>query len=150
MPWPQVILFGLLPPLLFESAFNVDYHVFIKVASMAIVMALPGVILCTVRPLADDLSRNGRLLTAFLGAGADGRGGEAVLRRLLRGAVVGGDPPRLHPLRHRPREPPGRLLATFLAGLRRSHRMPPAAAGVCRLRWWRCWVRSAPPPTCGT
>ena len=50
MPWPQVILFGLLPPLLFESAFNVDYHVFIKVASMAIVMALPGVILCTVRP----------------------------------------------------------------------------------------------------
>ena len=65
MPRPQVILFGLLPPLLFESAFNVDYHVFIKVASMAIVMALPGVILCTVRPLPDDLSRDGRLLTAF-------------------------------------------------------------------------------------
>ena len=122
MPRPQVILFGLLPPLLFESAFNVDYHVFIKVASMAIVMALPGVILCTVRPLANDLSRNGRLLTAFPGTGADGRGGEAVLRRLLRGAVVGGDPPRLNPLGHGPRapHPPGQSPDSGLFDVARS------------------------------
>ena len=44
---PHVIMYGLLPPLLFESAFGVDYHVFVKVAAMAIIMALPGVILAT-------------------------------------------------------------------------------------------------------
>ncbi len=44
---PHVIMYGLLPPLLFESAFGVDYHVFVKVAAMAIIMALPGVIIAT-------------------------------------------------------------------------------------------------------
>lgn len=44
---PHVIMFGLLPPLLFESAFGVDFHVFAKVAAMAIIMALPGVIVAT-------------------------------------------------------------------------------------------------------
>ena len=27
---PHAVIFGLLPPLLFESAFNVNYHVFCK------------------------------------------------------------------------------------------------------------------------
>ena len=44
---PHVIMYGLLPPLLFESAFGVDFHVFVKVAAMAIIMALPGVIVAT-------------------------------------------------------------------------------------------------------
>lgn len=44
---PHVIMYGLLPPLLFESAFGVDFHVFVKVAAMAIIMALPGVIIAT-------------------------------------------------------------------------------------------------------
>lgn len=44
---PHVIMYGLLPPLLFESAFGVDFHVFVKVAAMSVIMALPGVIVAT-------------------------------------------------------------------------------------------------------
>ena len=45
---PHVIMFGLLPPLLFESALGMDFHVFIKVFNVALIMALPGVLLSTV------------------------------------------------------------------------------------------------------
>eukprot|EP01043_Picozoa_sp_COSAG02_P006088 COSAG02_NODE_170_length_31534_cov_33.568498_7_plen_824_part_00 len=45
---PHVIMFGLLPPLLFESALGMDFHVFAKVFYVASIMALPGVLLCTV------------------------------------------------------------------------------------------------------
>jgi len=44
---PNEILFGMLPPLVFESAFAVDPHVFAKIRSTALVMAFPGVILAT-------------------------------------------------------------------------------------------------------
>lgn len=44
---PHAILFALLPPLLFESAYGVDYHVFQKVAPMAVLMAGPGVLVAT-------------------------------------------------------------------------------------------------------
>ncbi|KAJ3092433.1 hypothetical protein HK102_007444, partial [Quaeritorhiza haematococci] len=40
-----VILFILLPPLLFESGFGMDYFVFKKVAGQSIILAFPGVII---------------------------------------------------------------------------------------------------------
>jgi NhaP-type Na+/H+ or K+/H+ antiporter len=42
---PHVILYGLLPPLLFESAFNMHYHVFERVATSSLLLAGPGVML---------------------------------------------------------------------------------------------------------
>ena len=44
---PEFILFVLLPPLLFESAFGMKFHVFAKQAKAAIVLAGPGVLLST-------------------------------------------------------------------------------------------------------
>eukprot|EP01048_Picozoa_sp_COSAG05_P000997 COSAG05_NODE_31_length_28416_cov_170.150652_20_plen_389_part_00 len=44
---PHVIMYGLLPPLLFESAFGVDFHVFKKVAGTGVVLAVPGVVFAT-------------------------------------------------------------------------------------------------------
>lgn len=44
---PHVIMYGLLPPLLFESALNMDFHVFSKVLYVAGIMALPGVLVST-------------------------------------------------------------------------------------------------------
>jgi NhaP-type Na+/H+ or K+/H+ antiporter len=41
------ILYSLLPPLLFESAFNVNYHVFIKVLKSSLMLATSGVVLST-------------------------------------------------------------------------------------------------------
>jgi hypothetical protein len=43
----HAILFTLLPPLLFESAFNVNYHVFIKVLPSSVTLASGGVIVST-------------------------------------------------------------------------------------------------------
>jgi NhaP-type Na+/H+ or K+/H+ antiporter len=43
---PHVILFVLLPPLLFESAFNMNFHVFKRVAMSSLLLAGPGVMLC--------------------------------------------------------------------------------------------------------
>lgn len=42
---PHVILLGFLPPLLFESAFDMDYNVFQRIAGQALLLALPGVVL---------------------------------------------------------------------------------------------------------
>ena len=42
-----MILFALLPPLLFESAYGVDFHVFEKVFPMALIMAGPGVLVAS-------------------------------------------------------------------------------------------------------
>ena len=42
---PHVILLVFLPPLLFESAFDMDYNVFQRVAGQALVLAVPGVFL---------------------------------------------------------------------------------------------------------
>ena len=42
---PHVILFVLLPPLIFESAFSLNVHVFKKVGVSSIVLAGPGVVL---------------------------------------------------------------------------------------------------------
>ena len=44
---PELILYVLLPPLLFESAFAMDWHVFVKVFSSSILLAGPGVLLAT-------------------------------------------------------------------------------------------------------
>lgn len=44
---PAFILYVLLPPLLFESAFSMKWHVFQKNASSAVLLAGPGVILST-------------------------------------------------------------------------------------------------------
>ena len=44
---PHSILYALLPPLLFESAFNVNYHVFTKVAKSSIILATSGVLTST-------------------------------------------------------------------------------------------------------
>ena len=44
---PEFILFILLPPLLFESAFSMKWHVFQKQAKAAILLAGPGVIIST-------------------------------------------------------------------------------------------------------
>ena len=41
----DAILFVLLPPLLFDAAYNVDFHIFSKILPTAVIMALPGVIL---------------------------------------------------------------------------------------------------------
>ena len=45
---PHLLLHVLLPPLLFESAFAIDFHIFRKVAAYALVLAGPGLALCTV------------------------------------------------------------------------------------------------------
>lgn len=42
---PHVILLAFLPPLLFESAFDMDYNVFQRVAGQAMLLAVPGVLL---------------------------------------------------------------------------------------------------------
>jgi len=42
---PHIILFVFLPPLLFESAFDMDYNVFQRVAGQATILAVPGVFL---------------------------------------------------------------------------------------------------------
>jgi NhaP-type Na+/H+ or K+/H+ antiporter len=42
---PSFILLVLLPPLLFESASAVDYHIFAKVSGQALLLAFPGVVL---------------------------------------------------------------------------------------------------------
>jgi NhaP-type Na+/H+ or K+/H+ antiporter len=44
---PHSILYALLPPLLFESAFNVNYHVFTKVMKSSILLATTGVLTST-------------------------------------------------------------------------------------------------------
>lgn len=43
---PHGILFALLPPLLFESAFGMDFHIFWRVAGQAVLLAVPGVMMC--------------------------------------------------------------------------------------------------------
>lgn len=42
---PELILFVLLPPLLFESAFGMDWEVFKKVSASSLILAGPGVVL---------------------------------------------------------------------------------------------------------
>ena len=42
---PNFILFGLVPPLLFESSFNVDWHVFLRVLPSSMLLAGPAVVL---------------------------------------------------------------------------------------------------------
>ena len=44
---PHLILHAFLPPLLFESAFNMNYHVFTKCFTQAFLLAIPGVIMAT-------------------------------------------------------------------------------------------------------
>lgn len=44
---PNFILFVLVPPLLFESSFNVEWHVFVRVAPSSILLAGPAVLLST-------------------------------------------------------------------------------------------------------
>jgi len=41
----DAILFVLLPPLLFDAAFNIDFHTFSKILPSAVMLAFPGVIL---------------------------------------------------------------------------------------------------------
>ncbi|KAI9138978.1 Sodium/hydrogen exchanger family-domain-containing protein [Paraphysoderma sedebokerense] len=45
---PKVILFVLLPPLLFESALAINWHVFKRVAASSLLLAFPGVAVSTV------------------------------------------------------------------------------------------------------
>ena len=45
---PHFILFAFLPPLIFESAVSVDYHIFKHSISQMIVLAVPGVLLSTI------------------------------------------------------------------------------------------------------
>lgn len=44
---PHLLLHVLLPPLLFESAFAIEWHVFAKVVGYALILAVPGLCLCT-------------------------------------------------------------------------------------------------------
>ncbi|KAJ9435840.1 Sodium/hydrogen exchanger 7 [Diplonema papillatum] len=44
---PHLILYAFLPPLLFESAFSMSHHVFVKCLPQALVLALPGVLIAT-------------------------------------------------------------------------------------------------------
>ena len=44
---PHLLLHLLLPPLLFESAFAIDWHIFSKVSPCALFLALPGLIVAT-------------------------------------------------------------------------------------------------------
>eukprot|EP01051_Picozoa_sp_SAG22_P009775 SAG22_NODE_839_length_6905_cov_2.344696_1_plen_299_part_10 len=44
---PHSIIYALLPPLLFESAFNVNYHVFTKVLKSSMLFASTGVLIST-------------------------------------------------------------------------------------------------------
>jgi len=44
---PHLLLHVMLPPLLFESAFAIDWHIFSKVAPFALLLALPGLIACS-------------------------------------------------------------------------------------------------------
>lgn len=44
---PHLLLNIVLPPLLFESAFAIDWHIFEKVSGYAVFLALPGLIVCT-------------------------------------------------------------------------------------------------------
>ena len=44
---PHLLLHLLLPPLLFESAFAIDWHIFSKVSGYALFLALPGLIVAT-------------------------------------------------------------------------------------------------------
>jgi len=44
---PHLFLHVLLPPLLFESAFAIDWHIFSKVKLYALFLALPGLVVCT-------------------------------------------------------------------------------------------------------
>ena len=41
----DAMLFVLLPPLLFDAAFNIDFHTFTKILPTAMTLALPGVLL---------------------------------------------------------------------------------------------------------
>ena len=44
---PHLLLHALLPPLLFESAFAIDWHIFEKVYLYALFLAVPGLVFCT-------------------------------------------------------------------------------------------------------
>ena len=44
---PHLLLHLLLPPLLFESAFAIDWHIFYKLSGYALVLALPGLLVAT-------------------------------------------------------------------------------------------------------
>ena len=44
---PHLLLHLVLPPLLFESAFAIDWHIFAKIAQSALVLAVPGLIVAT-------------------------------------------------------------------------------------------------------
>ena len=44
---PHLLLHALLPPLLFESAFAIDWHIFEKVYLYALFLAVPGLVVCT-------------------------------------------------------------------------------------------------------
>jgi hypothetical protein len=44
---PHTILLLLLPPLLFESSSKIDWHTFKRVAGQSLILAGPGVVICT-------------------------------------------------------------------------------------------------------
>eukprot|EP00325_Prymnesiales_sp_UTEX-LB-985_P033684 CAMPEP_0174733314 /NCGR_PEP_ID=MMETSP1094-20130205/61062_1 /TAXON_ID=156173 /ORGANISM="Chrysochromulina brevifilum, Strain UTEX LB 985" /LENGTH=682 /DNA_ID=CAMNT_0015935955 /DNA_START=67 /DNA_END=2112 /DNA_ORIENTATION=+ len=56
---PHLLLHVILPPLLFESAFAVDWHIFAKLVKYALILAVPGLIFCT--------TLSGVLYVAFYG-----------------------------------------------------------------------------------
>jgi NhaP-type Na+/H+ or K+/H+ antiporter len=45
---PHMMLFLFLPPLLFESAFNIKWHVFKKTAGAAVLLATSGVVIASI------------------------------------------------------------------------------------------------------
>mmetsp|Transcript_1490 Transcript_1490/g.2905 ORF Transcript_1490/g.2905 Transcript_1490/m.2905 type:complete len:94 (+) Transcript_1490:826-1107(+) len=44
---PHMIMWVLLPPLLFESAAGIDFHIFSKLSPQVFLLAGPGVLFCT-------------------------------------------------------------------------------------------------------
>ncbi len=74
---PHLLLHVMLPPLLFESAFAIDWHIFSKVYAYAIFLAVPGLAVCTA-------------LTGFMYMGFYGWGWEAAM--LLGGILSATDP----------------------------------------------------------
>ncbi|MBU0489840.1 MAG: cation:proton antiporter [Bacteroidetes bacterium] len=84
---PHLILFVFLPTLIFEAAFALDVHTFKKTSTNAIILAVPGILICTFL--------TGLLMIGIdmLGIGLHGWGRNAGFIALMFGAVISATDP---------------------------------------------------------